>query len=1078
MTPVFGGEKDSWMPSLLSRLGGGSAAPAFPSTPTMFLRYEPTNPDNEFDTLDQAFVAADVNLGANKIGLPDVRLSAFSTYSAAKGVWVYFSSTGTLPAPLASNTSYYLSPASGGGYTVYPLAVDADWATQPGALDNTHENMLYAQNYSQGVNPITLTSQGSGNHRVFTRTIIKTLKNMVTGKDYGTSGNLVTDRATLFEVALDAAGKSYLPSRKFCKDNATGSYTLHGKTYPLLSTNSLAAKGEMAGKRTVWQVFIMKPVNSVNAFKSVVKTAATPASINTTTDVITLTAHRFNTKDLVNVLAYPSGTLPAPLEAGTDYFARAIDANSFTLHASRADANANTNIINLTSTGTVGWIFYSPERVGDSIRWGFPIEVVAVNGDGSNTLSPRTEQNGPSTNGIISNGQSQAVTFASGNITGLFKFPDLSQVRVWFPPRADRPTCADTGTALLDGTYWVTKELGSTTQGRLHRSLTLAQQSVGIASASLSNTQMIKYTVIPTAGEFYVHPNDTKSNIAFGKFTNNSTEIFETRIPTGKLTAFAFGVDYNNSSATNLLGYLGIDRAIDQVKDLSGTKAVLPAAAGSDRAWTLFNSAASHVGIDADIYAVCMGASSGGYPESEIQAIIDYYTQLFAILPSAPEITTAPTISGYMRVNQLLTATAGTVTGVTPTVSYQWRRNGTPIAGQTSLTYTTVVADQGATLDLLQTASNSGGSTSLASAATATILEAATLPVNATLPTVPASPQAGVSQTRTTGTWTGTAPITYVRNWQVETAAASNAYADISGAVNAIYTPVSADVGKKLRLRETATNEAGTVSAYSAASGNVAAAAAFESETDTLLARFTVQPSETRKNQINTLIAALKTAGVWSKLDALQVYAQDSTQGALLDWKTSSRTASTVNTLTFTTDRGYRSDGGNPTGGYIDTAYNSTTAGGGYVRDNAHIGTYVVSDYTGSVSTANAADCGVTRSYIVPQTGSGILQVLLNATTGLYTQSSITTAIGHHLACRASGSAIDVYYNGSARVTGHSQTSATPTNANMRVHGREGNTTFGTRQIAIWHAGSALNSTEAAAMNTAFQIYLTGIGAI
>jgi hypothetical protein len=50
MTPVLGGEKDSWMPSLLSRLGGGSAAPAFPSTPTMFLRYEPTNPDNEFDS--------------------------------------------------------------------------------------------------------------------------------------------------------------------------------------------------------------------------------------------------------------------------------------------------------------------------------------------------------------------------------------------------------------------------------------------------------------------------------------------------------------------------------------------------------------------------------------------------------------------------------------------------------------------------------------------------------------------------------------------------------------------------------------------------------------------------------------------------------------------------------------------------------------------------------------------------------------------------------------------------------------------------------------------------------------------
>jgi hypothetical protein len=92
----------------------------------------------------------------------------------------------------------------------------------------------------------------------------------------------------------------------------------------------------------------------------------------------------------------------------------------------------------------------------------------------------------------------------------------------------------------------------------------------------------------------------------------------------------------------------------------------------------------------------------------------------------APVNTALPTISGTTSVGQVLTATTGTWTSnVTPTYAYQWQRC-TPICsnivGATSSTYTLVVADAGATIKVIVTATNAGGSTPATSAATATVI--------------------------------------------------------------------------------------------------------------------------------------------------------------------------------------------------------------------------------------------------------------------------------------------------------------------------------------------------------------------
>lgn len=76
--------------------------------------------------------------------------------------------------------------------------------------------------------------------------------------------------------------------------------------------------------------------------------------------------------------------------------------------------------------------------------------------------------------------------------------------------------------------------------------------------------------------------------------------------------------------------------------------------------------------------------------------------------PTAPANTVAPAITGTAQTGQTLTCSAGTWTG-TPTITYayQWKRNGTNIAGATASTYVLQVADEGQSVKCTVTATNS-----------------------------------------------------------------------------------------------------------------------------------------------------------------------------------------------------------------------------------------------------------------------------------------------------------------------------------------------------------------------------------
>jgi large repetitive protein len=185
----------------------------------------------------------------------------------------------------------------------------------------------------------------------------------------------------------------------------------------------------------------------------------------------------------------------------------------------------------------------------------------------------------------------------------------------------------------------------------------------------------------------------------------------------------------------------------------------------------------------------------------------------------APTNTSLPVVSGTTTDGQTLSTTTGVWSGSpTITYSYQWRvcdssgNSCTNILAATASTYTLISADVGKTVDVVVTATNSAGSSSAISAASAIISGVA--PANTTLPVISGNTNDGQTLSATNGAFSGSTPLTYTYQWQrCDSTGAS--CANISGAISNTYLLSSADVGSTLDVIVTATNSTGATSATS-----------------------------------------------------------------------------------------------------------------------------------------------------------------------------------------------------------------------------------------------------------------------
>lgn len=242
-------------------------------------------------------------------------------------------------------------------------------------------------------------------------------------------------------------------------------------------------------------------------------------------------------------------------------------------------------------------------------------------------------------------------------------------------------------------------------------------------------------------------------------------------------------------------------------------------------------------------------------------------------------------------------------------------------------------------------------------------------------------------------------------------------------------------------------------------------------EASALVARFTTPPTNARKLLIDNLVGSLKTAGVWTKLDALYMRAAADSQAARLNWVADQYNSTAFSSPVFTADRGYTPDG---SASYVDSGFNPTTAVAPKLAlDDGHMGAWHLTDLPNGGAASN--DTGNTTSRIL-NLSTSLTSLRPNTTTAI---AGVSEDYAKHKVWTRDGAASWRYYNAGVLVGGDPRTDASTGLSNFNFGtGRTSGSAFGLNQEAISHWGSHLTGAEIAAMTDAFTTYLTAVGAI
>jgi hypothetical protein len=230
---------------------------------------------------------------------------------------------------------------------------------------------------------------------------------------------------------------------------------------------------------------------------------------------------------------------------------------------------------------------------------------------------------------------------------------------------------------------------------------------------------------------------------------------------------------------------------------------------------SLYTLSANDVGSTVRVVVTASNNSGTASAPSAVTAVVT------AVQAIAPTNSNPPAVSGSAQQGQTFTAVPGSWSGSpAPVVTLQWQRcdqsgsSCSDVTGATSATYDLGAADVGATIRVVETASNSSGS-STASSATTPVVQGDTPPVNTTAPAVSGTGEEGQTLSATSGSWSGVPPPTLALQWQ-RCDQSGTGCVDLASATGSTYKVAASDVGSRLRAVVTATNPAGSAVAASA----------------------------------------------------------------------------------------------------------------------------------------------------------------------------------------------------------------------------------------------------------------------
>jgi hypothetical protein len=258
--------------------------------------------------------------------------------------------------------------------------------------------------------------------------------------------------------------------------------------------------------------------------------------------------------------------------------------------------------------------------------------------------------------------------------------------------------------------------------------------------------------------------------------------------------------------------------------------------------------------------------------------------QFGPITTGAPAVTTAPSITGTLRVGQALTAAAGSWSPAATSYTYQWQRSTNSgstwsnITGATGSTYQTAAGDVNADERVVVTASNSYGTTTATSAQAGPVSGE---PYNTVTPAITGTAVRGSTLTAGTGTWSP-AGTSYTYQWQ-RSSNSGVSWSNIASATSASDTLGVSDENTELRVVVKAVNPYGTVAATSAASGSVKSSPPVPSATPGLSGTATVGHQLTA------------TTGTWSGVGNVYSYQWQHESGST--WSSISSATSSTYTL-------------------------------------------------------------------------------------------------------------------------------------------------------------------------------------
>lgn len=248
----------------------------------------------------------------------------------------------------------------------------------------------------------------------------------------------------------------------------------------------------------------------------------------------------------------------------------------------------------------------------------------------------------------------------------------------------------------------------------------------------------------------------------------------------------------------------------------------------------------------------------------------------------------------------------------------------------------------------------------------------------------------------------------------------------------------------------------------------------YSSQARQFFARLPNQPTVGDAARYDTLIRTLVSAGIWSRLDLLNIYAAPDSATALTNLISASYAATAIGNPTFVAYQGFTSDGA---ASYLTTGYTPSTAGGQYTLNSSSFGVYIRTNNEADVTDIGTQNGGGTNKAKLQSRVAGNAIYPANSTLSTSSVTNIDSR-GMFVVARTAADASALYRNNASIGTNSDASAALPTQPfvvlALNINGTIGQWT--TRQTSAAFIGGGLDATQAAVLSAAINAYMTSLG--